>query len=231
MGLPKPIPSIMSAMHRPIYNARLKELVRTITPHIQAGDKILDVGCGNGTLGRALLDHPGCPAEVEVEGLERVVRGGEPITVHAYDGGKMPFPDQSYDMVIVADVLHHEPKPDDLLAECARVSRRLVIVKDHQVQGVFAQQRIAFMDWAANAPYGVPCLYQYNTPNGWTEALARHGLDPVERLDGMRLYPPVVNTIFGGKLQFLSVARVRAGADVGATLTPPDDTLDAEASA
>lgn len=227
MALPTPLLTLMSAMHRPIYNARLAELVRTITPHIERGDRILDVGCGNGTLGRALLDHPACPAEVTVEGLERVVRGGEPITVHAYAGGRMPFPDDSYDIVIVADVLHHEPKPDDLLAECARISRRLVIIKDHQVQGVLAQQRIAFMDWAANAPYGVPCLFKYNTRNGWTEMLTRHGLEPVERRDSMRLYPPVVNTIFGGRLQFMGVARV-AGA--GGRL-PDEPCVRAEASA
>jgi SAM-dependent methyltransferase len=208
MPLPPPLTSIMSAMHRPIYNARLRKLVQTITPHIRAGDKVLDVGCGNGTLGKAILDNQACPAEVQIEGLERVPRGGEPITVHSYDGGTMPFPDNTYDTVIIADVLHHEPEPDALLAECARVAKRLVIIKDHQIRGVFAQQRVAFMDWAANAPYGVPCLFRYNTPNGWTQTLNRHGLDPVERLDAMKLYPPVVNMVFGGKLQFMAIASV-----------------------
>lgn len=226
MPLPPPLTSIMSAMHRPVYNARLRALVRKITPHIRAGDKVLDVGCGNGTLGKAILDNPACPARVEIEGLERVPRGSEPITVHAYAGPTMPFEDNTYDTVIIADVLHHEPEPDTLLAECARVSRRLVIIKDHQIRGVIAQQRVAFMDWAANAPYGVPCLFRYNTPNGWTKTLNRHGLDPVERLDAMKLYPPVVNTIFGGQLQFMAITRVQ---DAPQGQLPDEPCVSAEA--
>jgi SAM-dependent methyltransferase len=230
MALPAPFSTIMSAMHRPIYNARLRELVRCISPHLERDDRILDVGCGVGTLAKALIDAPNAPQGLVAEGLERVVRGGEPITVHAYDGGTMPFEDDTFDIVIVADVLHHEPNPDQLIAECARVSRRLVIIKDHQVQGVAAQQRISFMDWAANAPYGVPCLYRYNTPSGWTDALTKHHLDPVERFDTMKLYPPIVNTIFGGQLQFMTIARVAEATGVEADLTPPDQSFSAEAN-
>ncbi len=213
MTLPRPFSSLMSAMHKPIYNARLRELVRVITPHLQQDDRILDVGCGVGTLGKALLDDDRSPPGLVAEGLERVVRGGEPITVHAYDGGTMPFEDKSYDVVMVADVLHHEPEPDGLIAECCRVARRMVIIKDHQIRGILAQQRVSFMDWAANAPYGVPCLFRYNTPDEWTATLVRHGLSAIERHDAMRLYPPFVNTLFGGKLQFMvfgSVSEVSA---------------------
>lgn len=208
MGIPSLMASMMSAMHRPVYESRLRELVRQIVPHLQVGDRVLDVGCGNGTLGKAILDAPGCPQQVTIEGLERVVRGGEPITVHSYDGVSMPFGDAAYDVVIVADVLHHEAHPDRLIAECARVSRRLVIIKDHQIKGLLAQQRVSFMDWAANAPYGVPCLYRYQTPQEWSATLARHDLRVVKRLDRMKLYPPIVNTVFGGALQFMVVAEV-----------------------
>lgn len=212
MGLPTPFASMMSAMHRPVYESRLRELVRRIIPHLLAEDRVLDVGCGNGTLGKALMDAPSCPQGVRVEGLERVVRGGEPIPVHAYDGKVMPFGDAAYDVIIVADVLHHEEQPDRLISECARVSRRLVVFKDHQIKGLFAQLRVSFMDWAANAPYGVPCLYRYHTPQEWSATLARHDLRVVERLDRMNLYPPGVNAVFGGNLQFMAVARVPAAA-------------------
>lgn len=197
--------AVMSAMHRPIYEHRLGMLVDSIIPQLRAGEVVLDVGCGAGTLGRALLDDPRCPAGVRVRGLERAPRGGEPIEVIGYGGGRIPLDDGSVDVAIVADVLHHEHDPASLAAECARVSRRLLIIKDHQIKGPLAQARVGFMDWAANAPYGVPCLYRYNTPREWTDFCARMGMSVVIERSGMRLYPAVVEQVFGGALQYMVV--------------------------
>jgi SAM-dependent methyltransferase len=203
-----PVKALMAAMHRPIYESRERALVAAITPHLKSGDRVLDVGCGTGALAGALLAAPGRPDRLAVEGLERRARGGEPVKVHVYDGAKAPFEDKTFDVVIVADVLHHEEHPDRLLAECVRLSRRLVIVKDHQVAGPLAQQRISFIDWAANAPYGVVCLYRYNTAPQWDETVKRHGLTPVEQHRSMNLYPPLVNLVFGRRLHYLGVLRV-----------------------
>lgn len=198
----------MAAMHRPVYESRERALVAAITPHLKPGDRVLDVGCGTGALGGALLAGPHRPDGLVVEGLERRARGGEPIRVHEYDGVRAPFPDKAFDVVIVADVLHHEEHPDRLLAECVRLSRRLLIIKDHQVAGPLAQQRISFIDWAANAPYGVVCLYRYNSPSQWDDTVKRHGLTPVEQRRTMNLYPVFVNWVFGRRLHYFGVLGV-----------------------
>ncbi len=210
MSGPGPIGAVMRMMHRPVYAARLRALVSAISAHLKEGDRVLDVGCGNGTLGRALMDSPESPRGVVVEGLERFKRGGEPIPVHAYDGAAMPLGDGSYDAVIVADVLHHEQDELRLLRECVRVSRRLVIIKDHVVQGPLARQRISLIDWAANAPYGVKCLFRYHTPEGWSEVTRTLGLRVREEKRSMNLYPPGVNLMFGRGLQYFAVLEKQA---------------------
>ena len=206
--MPSPFSGLMKRLHAPVYASRLAELVRRITPHLRENDRVLDVGCGNGTLGRAIMDSPLAPKGIDVRGLERVKRGGEAIPVEAYDGVTIPHTDRSFDVVILADVLHHEPDPHRLIAECVRVSRRLLVVKDHKVEGPLAQQRISLLDWAANAPYGVPCLYRYNTPSEWEEWKRRHALHAEQEMTSMRLYPLPYRLVFTGKLQYLGVFRV-----------------------
>lgn len=195
----------MSALHRPVYESRLRVLSTAIVSYLQEGDDVLDIGCGFGALGRALTDHSDCPRDVKVRGAERVKRGGEAIEVEEYDGIKLPYDDNAMDVTILADVLHHDEQPDRLLAEAARVSRRLVIIKDHKVDGLLAQQRISLMDWAANSPYGVPCLYRYPTLAGWHEQQDRLGLNRVDEHTHMSLYPNPYRWLFTPRLQYLAV--------------------------
>ncbi len=120
--------SIMKRLHAPFYRSRLRELVRQIVPHLGRGDRVLDVGCGFGALGRAIMDDPAAPGDVEVVGLERARRPGSMIEIETYDGARMPYGDRTFDVVILADVLHHEEEPHRLIAESSRVGRRLVII-------------------------------------------------------------------------------------------------------
>ncbi len=199
--------SIMQRLHSAIYEFRIQELVRQITPHLYTGDRILDVGCGFGELGQAIMKSPHCPAEVKVSGLEQIKRSEELISIKYYDGQSIPYPDEAFDIVILADVLHHERDPHKLLEESSRITKRFLIIKDHKIEGFLAQKRIAFMDWAANAPYGIPCLYRYNTLQEWRRWYTRHGLIVEYEMLSMRLYPPFVNFVFGGSLQYFSILR------------------------
>jgi SAM-dependent methyltransferase len=209
-----PLSWLMKRLHAPVYARRLAGLERKIVPHLRPGDQVLDVGCGTGALGRTILDSRLLPANVDVRGLERVKRGGEAIPVDEYDGRTIPYPDRSFDVVIVADVLHHEEDPHRLIAECKRVSRRLLIVKDHKVEGPLAQQRISLLDWAANAPYGVPCLYRYNTPGEWARWKEKHNLRPDAEHPSLKLYPFPYNMVFTPRLHYMGVFDVH-GADQG----------------
>jgi SAM-dependent methyltransferase len=197
----------MARLHASVYASRIRGLVQHLQPVLYDGDRVLDVGCGIGALGRALMDSPASPRNVAVSGLERARRGNEMIPVDEYDGRTIPHPDKSFDVVILADVLHHETDPDHLLAECRRISRRLVIIKDHKPDGLFGHARICLMDWAANDPYSVPCLYRYQTLAEWREIFRKHQLQIAHEWTRLRLYPFPYWLFFTDRLQYMAVLR------------------------
>jgi hypothetical protein len=51
----------------------------------------------------------------------------------------------------------------------------------------------------------VPCRYAYNRLADWRAWHERHGLRVREERTSMQLYPPVVNLLFGGRLQYFAV--------------------------
>jgi SAM-dependent methyltransferase len=188
--------------HAPIYETRQKRLVQLISPYLHAGQRVLDVGCGFGHLGQALMEKvPG----VQVEGIESAVRDGALIPITAYEGKRMPWPDATFDAVILADVLHHDEDQERLLREAARVSRSLVIVKDHLREGFLAQQRISLLDWAANAGYQVPCTFRYNNLAEWHAMVGRVGSKTVAEITSIDIYPPVFNQLLGKGLHYFVV--------------------------
>ncbi len=202
------IAPLMRHLHKPIYDSRVRVLTKLVASHLVAADRVLDVGCGRGQLARAILESPDCPTGVRITGLELNKFESEVISVEQYGGSRIPYPDDSVDVVILADVLHHAEDPHRLISECVRISRRMLLIKDHKLDGPLAQQRVALLDWAANKPYGNRCLYRYCAIGRWRQWHRRHGLSIEHELCTMHLYPPIVNLLFGRRLQYWAALAV-----------------------
>jgi SAM-dependent methyltransferase len=96
------------------------------------GDRVLDVGCGNGSELRALAEIVG--AEGRVVGLDRsrtliaeaTARGLvalEPIELVTGDAHALPFADQEFSACRADRTLQHLSRPEVAIAEMARVTR------------------------------------------------------------------------------------------------------------
>ncbi|HPA19799.1 MAG TPA: class I SAM-dependent methyltransferase [Verrucomicrobiae bacterium] len=196
------------------YRPRVQGLCRLIVPRLREGDRVLDVGCGVGALaGACMMALPG----VRFEGLERAPRGGEAIPVTRLEGDRFPFEDGAFDVVLLADVVHHEARPLELLRECRRVARREVLLKDHWHRSRLQYLRICALDWAANYAAGVRCLYRYGSPESWQALVAGAGFEWRSLESPLRLYHQPFEWIFGGRLHFMAVLgsrRVEGGAEI-----------------
>lgn len=109
-----------------VFGRRAQILANALTPLLPSG-RILDVGCGDGTLDELFLTHR---SDIEIEGVDVMVRPKLRIPVKEFDGRTLPYPDRSFDGVLLIDVLHHIDDCELILKECARVGRK-VIIKDH----------------------------------------------------------------------------------------------------
>ena len=120
-----------------------------------------------------------------------------------YDGNRLPFDDDSFDAVITIDVLHHCDDPFAVLKECARVSKRFVIIKDHVSDNSYDEKVLQFMDWVGNSAHGVSLPYNYLSSSDWKLAFAGARLKVVNNINQLNLYPMPFGYIFGGSLHCL----------------------------
>ena len=206
------------AHRRWVWPQRMEGLVRMIQPRLRAGDRVLDVGCGNGEFGKLLQEHPQSPSGLAFRGVEPegLVRPGTAIPVEAFDGVHLPYEDGAFEVVLLTDVLHHAGEPAALLGECVRVARRRVIIKDHVVYGSWDRKRLGFSDWLANVIHGVPCTFGYLSREGWEGIARQAGARIAEVSWGPRQYDwALLERAFGGRLQcVLELEKVQARPEV-----------------
>jgi len=103
--------------------ARAEKIVRLFENQIPQGSRVLDLGGGWGFYAEPLKTRGH-----EHLVLDVVNPGYQKAPVMLYDGSKIPFPDQSFDVTILVTMLHHVPDPQALFKEVLRVTRRKVVV-------------------------------------------------------------------------------------------------------
>lgn len=193
--------TLLDAVHGGVvYTRRVARLATLIAERIPPNATVLDVGTGDGALAARVQR---LRADVSVTGVDVLTRPHTAIPVLIFDGTHLPFPSASVDAVTCIDVLHHAADATQLLRECARVARDMVIVKDHLREGVLAATTLRFMDWVGNARHGVRLPYHYLSRHEWHEMLS--AIDArVKRWDeSLQLYPIPMDWVFGRRLHVL----------------------------
>jgi len=193
-------------VHRKIVmGRRVHQISKNISELLPAEvNSVLDVGAGTGEMAFAINNFR---PELTMSGVDVYIRPKTFIPVTKYDGNRLPFDDNSFDAVITIDVLHH---CDDLVAvlkECARVSKRFVIIKDHVSDSSFDEKVLTFMDWVGNRAHGVILPYNYLSSSGWNSAFDKAGLKVVSNISQLNLYPMPFDIIFGGSLHCLHLLK------------------------
>jgi SAM-dependent methyltransferase len=194
--------SVVGVLHQKlVFNRRVEILAGWFAQLAPRSARVLDVGCGDGLISAVLQERR---PDLVLHGIDVLPRGRTHIPVEMFDGSSIPFDDQSFDVVLFSDVLHHTPDPAVLLREARRVAAHSILIKDHNRNGVLAGARLRFMDWVGNARFSVALPYNYWTERQWRDTWHEIGLQPDQIIKNLGLYPFPANYIFEAQLHFVA---------------------------
>ena len=108
----------------------LRPDLEIISHWIRPATRVLDLGCGDGTLLRHLQDTrqvTGYGLEIDPDNVVRSLQAGIQVIQMDVDQGLTPFADQSFDYVILTQALQVVRYPEQLLREMLRVGREGIV--------------------------------------------------------------------------------------------------------
>jgi 2-polyprenyl-3-methyl-5-hydroxy-6-metoxy-1,4-benzoquinol methylase len=109
------------------YGTRFRVVLEALDPG--AGEQILEIGCGSGYYTRELVQRGAAVTATEFapSALAQARRylgesAGE-VDLRIEDAQRLSFADESFDKVLLSEVIEHVPEPEVAVAEAARVLR------------------------------------------------------------------------------------------------------------
>lgn len=185
---------------------RARVLCSHLADLIPRDSRVLDIGCGDGFIAQLLMEMR---SDLSIQGIDVLVRPGTRIPVEAFDGETISHENNNFDAVMLVDVLHHAEKPLRVLEESVRVSRNLVLIKDHVLEGSLAGPTLRFMDRIGNLRHDVSLQYNYWSKKRWIHAFKSLGVKVTAWYQCLGLYPWPSKWVFERSLHFLARLEVQ----------------------
>ncbi len=136
-----------------------------ITKLIEKNSRVLDLGSGDGYLFKKLMTEKnitGVGIEIDEDMVIKSFEKGLPVIQGNIDKGLKQFKDKSFDYAILNQTLQSTDKPDYVLKEMLRVSKKAIVAFPN-----FAYWRVRFyLFFKGKMPKSKALPYEwYNTPN------------------------------------------------------------------
>lgn len=107
-----------------------KTVSKFISTEILQNSKVLDLGCGDGTLLKHLIEEKniiGHGIDINTDEIIKCIEKGIPVIHWNLDNLPLDFPDNSYDTVILTQTLQQVYHPEVLIKEIIRVGKDAIL--------------------------------------------------------------------------------------------------------
>jgi ubiquinone/menaquinone biosynthesis C-methylase UbiE len=163
----------------PVYRALVRRFLATVKSMTREFPRpsVLEVGCGEGHLARFLAEGWDAPAivgfDISTEVIAQAVRLGGGPRFFVGSSYRLPFPDKSFDLVLMCEVMEHLAEPETALSEISRVARSgcLVSVPREPLWRLLNLARGSYWREWGNTPGHV----QWWSRRAFLRLVARHG--------------------------------------------------------
>ena len=108
----------------------MKKEFKVITDLLPNNTRVLDVGCGDGSLMNLLLKEKNIEVrglELEKQNVQECIYKGLPVIQGNAETELYQFPDKSFDYVVLSQTLQAFYNPDKVLKELLRIGKSVVI--------------------------------------------------------------------------------------------------------
>lgn len=164
-----------------------------ILEQIDAGSRVIDLGCGDGRLLARLRDEHACSVQgidVDEELLIQAIARGVPVIKADLDRGLPEIPSGAFDFAVLGQTLQELRHPKELLSEIMRIARKALVVVPN-----FGHWRVRLQVLLqGRAPVTEALPYQwYDTPN--LHVMSVYDFRDLARQLGLRIVEerPIIN--------------------------------------
>lgn len=113
-----------------------KPFIELVMKYAGKNDKILDVGGGEGAYSEELIKRGYCSVCVDINDEYIKTSKKRGVESYAMDATSLDFPDNSFDIVLLFEVIEHIEDFIKVLNEAKRVSRRLILITVPNCTGI-----------------------------------------------------------------------------------------------
>lgn len=154
-----------------------KESARRLGVTVSRGARVLDVGCGSGFTGAAIMRVTGA----HVIGIDVQDARKTELPFVLYDGKKIPFGDNEFDFVLIFFVLHHLANPEIVLEEAKRVCGAYIVVAEDTPKNILHKISCWFHVYSYPFWHGVGKGGRFMSEQEWERLFNSRGLTVLKR--------------------------------------------------